>query len=134
MGCCVSTNIGAVMDELGVRLATVTGLRVFDFPPKSAQTPFAFVDMPSSIDYDATYGRGSDRYTINVYVAVTAQVDRSSRDAVAAYCGVGVGSIKNALEGATTVFTTRVQSATFGTIQMASGDFFGVTFQCDIAG
>lgn len=122
------------MDELGVRLATVTGLRVFDFPPKSAQAPFAFVDLPSSIDYDATYGRGSDRFTINVYVAVANQVDRSARDAVTAYCGTGAGSVKNALEGATTTFTTRVRTATFGTIQLASGDFLGVTFELDIAG
>lgn len=131
----MSVTLNSVMDELGVRLATITGLRVFDFAPKSAQAPFAFVNMPSSLDYDLTYGRGSDRFTVDVYVAVGNQVDRAARDAVAEYCATsGAASVKAALEGSTTDFTTRVQRVTFGSIQLASGDFFGAVFTVDCAG
>jgi hypothetical protein len=130
----MSLVLSAVMDELGVRLATISGLRVFDFPPKSAQAPFAFVDFPQRLDYDATYGRGSDRLTLDVYVAVANQVSRSTRDAIVAYCGTAAGSVKNALEGSTTSFTTRVTAVEFGQISLASGDFFGAVFTLDIAG
>lgn len=130
----MSVTLGSVMDELGLRLAAVPGLRIFDFPPKSAQAPFAFVDLPRQIDYDASFGRGSDRFGIDVYVAVANQVDRAARDALALYCGTGVGSVKDALEGSKAQFTARVQSVTFGTIQMASGDFLGAVFSVDIAG
>src|SRR3546814_14835611 len=89
------------MDDIGTALACITGLRVFDFPPKSAQPPFAFVDMPDSVAYDAAMKRGLDRMTINVVVCVADVVDRAVRDQIAAYAaGSGAKSIKEGLEAA----------------------------------
>ncbi len=123
-------TVGAVMDALGVQLSTVTGLRVFDFEPLSAQPPFAFVGMPDTLTYDQTFGRGSDRMTIPVVVCVGNQVDRAARDAISAYADGA--SIKAALQAAT-AFSCRVTDVTFGSVMLAGGNYFGATFSVDVS-
>ncbi len=94
----MSINVNTQMDAIGTALATITGLRVFDFRPGSAQPPFAFVDFPS-ITYDNTHARGTDRATFAVLVAVGSASDRASRDEIGAYiAGTGSSSIKTALD------------------------------------
>jgi hypothetical protein len=129
----MATNITTVMDDIGTALATITGLRVYDFPPKSAQPPFAFVDMPDTIEYDCTYQRGTDRCKLNVVVAVADVVDRSVRDQIAAYAaGSGVQSIKAVLDAASIGQTRRVVSADFRPIVVGGGMYFGAVFELDI--
>lgn len=131
----MAADLGSIMDEIGVALAAVTGLRVFDFPPKSAQPPFAFVNLPESVAYDLTYGRGFDRMTLQVFLAVASQVDRTSRDALVAYVsGTGPLSIKAAVEGAVSKVgaTVRVTQAQFATITLASGVYAGATFDLEV--
>lgn len=124
--------IGDVMDAIGVSLALVPGLRVFDFPPDAAVPPFAFVDMPESIQYDLTYGRGSDRFTLKVYVGVGSQRDRVARDKLAAYAA-GT-SIKAKIESTVLAGASmRVVSAEFGRIELAGGTYPGVIFTVDVA-
>lgn len=126
----MATSLGDVMDAVGAALANVDGLRVFDFPPQSAQPPFAYVDMPSSMDYDLTFGRGFDRFTLPVVVGVGTQVDRNTRDALAAV--VAGDSVKAAIESVEG-FVARVMSAEFVTVQLAGGAYPGVVFNVDIA-
>lgn len=96
----MSLNLNTAMDAIGTALGTVTGLRVFDFKPGSAQPPFAFVDLPT-ITYDYTKGRGTDRAEFPVLVAVGSASDRASRDEIGAYlAGSGSSSIKTALDSA----------------------------------
>lgn len=124
--------MGAVMDDLGARLGTITGLRVFDFPPLSAQAPFGFVNLPESINYDLTYGRGSDRMSVDVYVAVASVVDRAARDALSTFAA-GT-SVKAALElQPFTVGVYRVTSVDFGPIVLASQAYLGAVFHVDVA-
>ncbi len=92
----MALDVNVAMDAIGTALATITGLRVFDFRPGSAQPPFAFVDYPTG-DYDHTMARGTDRAVFPVLVAVGNASDRASRDAISAYI-VGVGSIKTAVD------------------------------------
>jgi hypothetical protein len=128
----VAGNIGATMDALGTALGNVTGLRVFDFPPKSAHPPFAFVDMPDSIEFDAAMVRGSDRLTINVVVCVGDAVDRVTRDKIAAYAaGSGAGSIKSAIESASNL-EARVTSVSFRPVVMGGSTYFGAVFAVDV--
>lgn len=130
----MAIDMSTVMTELGTALATIDGLRVFDFPPASAQPPFAFVNLPESIDYDLTYGRGSDRMTLEVFLGVANQVDRTSRDALAAYAsGSGDQSIKAAIEAADIGTSVRVTKAEFATIALSSGSYAGITFSVDVA-
>lgn len=130
----MAINLATVMDQIGVRLATITGLNVFDYAPKSAQVPFAFVDMPESIEYDLTAGRGSDRMTLRVFVAVADVLAESARDAVAEYAaGAGARSIKAAIEGGVVGSSVRVTRAEFGPIQLAAGAYAGAIFEVDVA-
>lgn len=127
-------NLGAVMDDLGTALDTITGLRVFDFPPKSAQPPFAFVDMPTQVDFDLAFRRGQDRMTINVVVCVPDVVDRVARDRIAEYAaGAGASSIKQVLEAAAGAWSSlRVASVEFRPVALAGQAYAGAVFAVDI--
>jgi hypothetical protein len=130
----MAINAATVMTELGVALSTISGLRVYDFPPKSAQAPFAFVDLPETISFDGTYRRGEDRMTVTVVVGVSSQVDRASADAALEYAaGSGSKSVKAAIDAATVGSSARVTQAQFGMIQLASSAFMGVTFTVDVS-
>lgn len=129
-----AANVAAVMDQIGVALGTITGLRVFDFPPKSAQPPFAFVDMPSSVEFDLSYGRGGDRATFVVVVAVADVVDRAARDAISAYAaGSGASSIKAVIDADPLIGTSaRVTSCQFRPVSLAAGTYAGCIFDVDV--
>lgn len=126
-------DIGTVMDQVGTALAAITDLRVYDFPPKSAQPPFVFVDLPDGIEFDTAMQRGCDRVSLPVVVAVSDVVDRASRDAIAAYCaGSGAESIRQAIDNATIGSTCRVQSVKFAPVTLAGNTFVGAVFTLDI--
>jgi hypothetical protein len=126
-----AANLDLIMNDLGTQLGTITGLRVFAFPPKSAQPPFAFVNLPSVVAYDATMKRGADRFTTEVWVGVPDVVDRAATARLALLvAGSGSGSVKAAVE-ASTVYDHRVTEARFSQIVLAAGSYSGVIFQVD---
>lgn len=126
-------NVATVMDQIGTALASINGLRVYDFPPKSAQPPFAFVDMPENVTFDLAYQRGADRATFVVVVAVADVVDRAARDQIATYAaGSGPASIKTVLDAATIGVSARVASCEFRPVQLAAGTYAGCIFDVDV--
>lgn len=95
----MALDLGAIMDAIGSRLATISGLRVADYPSDQANPPQAIVSLPTSIEYDAVMGRGADRAVIPVMVLVGRVSDRVARDLMCQYLsGTGSLSIKTALE------------------------------------
>ena len=129
--------MGAVMDGLGVRLATITGLRVYDYQADNVSPPAAVVALPQSLDYDHTMARGTDRATFPVHVLVGKVSDRASRDALAAYLAAsGAKSIKAAIEADKTLAgaaaTTRVMSAAVSVMTVAAVEHLAATFQIDV--
>lgn len=122
-----AADISTVMDDIGTALTTVSGLRVYDFPPKSAQPPFAFLDFPDHIDFDCAYGRGCDRATFHVIVGVADVVDRETRDQLVAY----VAQIKAALDGCAGQ-TCRVETCEFRPVTLAGVQTMGAVFALDI--
>lgn len=126
-------NLATVMDDIGTALTGITGLRVFDFPPNSAQPPFAFVDLPESIDFDLAMVRGYDRALVQVVVCVASVVDRAARDAIAEYAaGSGSKSVRAVLDAATIGETLRVESVQFRPVTLASGTYAGAVFSVDV--
>lgn len=108
-------DVNAVMNGVGTRLATITGLNVIDYVPESLSPPSAVVRIPS-VEYDSTMARGCDDGTLTVEVYVSRADAESSRDELAAYmAGSGSKSIKAAIEGDVTLGgaadTVRVVSA-----------------------
>lgn len=128
----MSIDIAAVMNDLETRLATVSGLRVYGFPPLSAQPPFAYVNLPDSVEYDLTFARGSDRMTIEVHVGVANQVDRVSRDQIVAWASGSPTGLKAIIE-ASTAYDYRVMTAEFATIALSSGAYAGLVLLVDVA-
>lgn len=127
-----AANFGDIMDDLAVQLDTVTGLRVFAFPPKSATPPFAFVNMPDVVAYDLTFGRGMDRFTFEVWVGIADVVDRATRAKCAQFAaGSGSLSIKQAIE-ASTVHDYRVTEAKFQSFTLGAVQYSGIMLTVDV--
>lgn len=130
-------NIANVMDELATQLDTIAGLRVYDFPPGSAVPPFAVIGFPDSIDYDATYGRGSDTTTVPVVICVGRASERVAHDQIAAYTdGSGSTSVKTVLEAHTytSCDSILVRKATFDIYTLGGTDYRAAVFSIDIVG
>lgn len=125
----MALNINTAMDAIGTALGTITGLRVFDFKPGSAQPPFAFVDYPT-VTYDHTHARGTDRATFPVLVAVGNASDRASRDEISAYtAGTGSSSIKAALDSGG---VRRVTGAEPVDLVLAAGTYMAYRFDVEV--
>jgi hypothetical protein len=79
-------------------LATINGLRTFDYQPDNINPPIAIV-FPVSLNYDETFHRGMQTYTFAVQVIVGRVSERSGQSAIDAYCSsTGASSIKLAIE------------------------------------
>jgi hypothetical protein len=126
-----------VMDAVGTALQQVDGLRVFPYWADRVTPPFAIVEFPDRIDYDATMVRGGDRLTLKVMVGVARTDARTARDALAVYAdGSGAASVKAAIEAysATAYGSARVESADFGMVTVAATEYLAATFTLDIIG
>jgi hypothetical protein len=129
-------NISDVMDELGAKLDTITGLRVYPYPANKVTPPAAIV-LADIYTYDETYARGMDRLALVVDVVLSAVTDRASRDAIALYAsGSGPASVKRALETGPHVAmdTVRVTSVEFGRTTVAAVEYLLAKFHVDITG
>jgi len=134
-------NLAAVMQEIADQLDTITGLRVHAFPPDKITPPAAITTYPESLDYDSTYGRGSDRLTLPVILVVGKVSARASRADIARFAdGSGTASVKTVLEsgpggsGYTTFDSVRVMRAVFDVVTIAGVEYLAATFTLDIIG
>lgn len=123
--------ISDVTTDIETQLGTISGLTVFPFPPKSGVPPFAFVNLPEEITYDATFGRGQDRFTLDVYVCTGAVLARDSADALTAWAAGDASGVKHAIE-ASTNYDYRVVKASFVQVSLAAASYAGVVFTVDI--
>ena len=130
-------NILDVMDQIAARLQTISGLRVWAYPPDDIYVPAAIVSWPDRYDFDQTYGRGMDRMTIPILVLVERTSDRAARSALAIYChGSGSSSVKQVLESGTysALDSLRVESIAFDVVTFAGTDYWAATFSIDVVG
>lgn len=129
--------VSDLMDELATQLETISGLRCFAYPPDSLTPPAAVVSYPDVINYDATYGRGSDTLTLPVMVLVGRPTDRTARDLLSAYVdGSGSKSVKAVLEAGTyTAFDSiRVASAEIDVVTIGATPYLNAEFSVEITG
>lgn len=137
VGPVVALDLNATMNALGVRLATIAGLRVYDYPPDAVATPAGVIAYPATVDYDQTYQGGADRAMFPVHVLAGKVSDRASRDVIGAYVGrSGALSVKTTLEADPTlagaVDSLRVMAASFGTINVGGLDYLAATFDVEV--
>lgn len=87
-----------VKDGLATALATITGLRVFDYVPDGISPPAAVVE-PLEIDYDSAMQDGLTFYRAYILVIVGRMSDRSAQEKLDGYITTtGAGSVKAAIE------------------------------------
>lgn len=101
--------MAAIMAEVVTRLQTVPSLAVhFGYPGKLNRVPAAVVYPPERIDFDLTYGRGTDQYPdLIVVVFVRRNTPRQSITDIAPYlAGSGASSIKAKLDTSTAGYTS----------------------------
>lgn len=132
-------NLADVMGEVGDALETIEDLkgRVFRYPSDNVAPPAAIVGLPDEITYDETYGRGSDRLSVPVFVLVSRADMRVAVETLAAYCdGSGFQSVKAAIDNHdyTACDTVRVASATFDVVPVAGVEQLTVEFILDVFG
>ena len=96
-------NLLTLMTEIDTRLKTITGLHVhLGYPGKLSALPAAVQYPPERIDFDLTYGRGTDAYPdLVVVVFVRRNTPRQAITDITPFLnGVGAQSIKAKLDTA----------------------------------
>jgi hypothetical protein len=130
-------DIGAVMDQVAARLATIADLRTYAYPRSAITPPAAVVSYPETVTFDVTYGRGMDQLTLPIVLAVGKPTERATRDQAAAFAdGAGAESIKQVLESGTyTAFDdVRVSSVDFDVVTIGGVAYLAAIFTAEIAG
>lgn len=125
-------NGAATIEQVGIG-----GLRTYAYPTDSIAVPAAVIAFPESLEYDQTYGRGSDRMTLPLHVLVGRVSDRTAQDDLGAFAdGSGAESVKQVLENGsyTALDSLRVMDAQFGTFTVNGIDYLGATFRVDVFG
>lgn len=124
-------TVSQVTTGLKNRLATISGLRAFDYQPEQLNPPVAF-PVIESVEYHAAMGGGDVQMRFNVFVIVGRYLDRvahANLDGFLSYSGAT--SLRAALEGDRTLGgvaqTLIVDSATsISSLTVADADFLQV--------
>jgi hypothetical protein len=131
----VALNVNVVREAIAESIRGVGGVYAYSYPPDTAQPPFAYVDMPQSIDYDLSFGRGADRMTIQVHVGVTRSMDAAAADAIGELAATsGPNSLKVAIESGQFGTNIRVARAEFAQIALNDATYAGLVLTLDWAG
>lgn len=135
-------NINDVSTEVGGKLvAAEVGLRVLAWDADSISPPGVLFALPTDYRYDATYGRGSDEFTLPMIVLVGKSDARTARTRLGLYLnGEGTQSIKSIVDSSNTntyesCDTVRVQEATdIGPYVAGAITYLGATLNARITG
>ncbi len=124
-------TVSQVMTGVKNRLATITGLRVFDFQPDNINPPSAFPQI-DSVEYHGAFGGGDVRFNMTVVTIVGRVSDRTAQSSLDTYLSYsGAGSIRQAIEGDPTlggVASTLVvsQSANIRTLAIGEAEYLSI--------
>lgn len=135
-------NINDVAAEVGATIvAADIGLRVLAWDADSISPPGVIFALPTEYEYDKTYGRGSDEFTLPIIVLVGKSDSRTARTRLGLYLnGSGPKSLKSIVDSSksnpyVTCDTVRVQQATdIGPYTAGSIAYLGATLNTRITG
>ena len=131
-------NLTNIRNEIGNNLANITSLSVFKFVPDSIEPPTAVVGVMDTITYDDTMARGSDRYSVPVYLYVSRVDAQDSQETLDGFLvSSGANSVKAQIESDTTLNgeaqSVRVVSAgNYGVYEINNINYLGVEFIVEV--
>lgn len=125
-------NLTNTMDGLAA-LALTSGLpnNVYAFPVPNITTPCTVIGYPTQIDFDLTFGRGSDRASLPVWVVVGTTGNKDARDRLSAILA-DTSSIKSAFDGNQSFGSVRVVDARITEITVGAINYLAVEFTIDV--
>jgi len=123
-------NLATIRDDLKTRLATISGLQVYDTVPAKPEVPCAIV-QPDTVTVHSSFDRGSCDVRFTVLVLVQCADWPSAQDALDGYASIGTtGSVVDALETAAggSEFVTVDTIDGYGTVTAGENMYGAVTF------
>lgn len=133
----MAASLAEIADGLETRLATITGLRVFDHVPDVFAPPCAFV-FPDSVEYWNAFSGGDPEHTYTVTVVTGRNSDRANQRSLYAYMAYdGASSVRAAIEADRTlggvVQTLLVERAdNVRMISQGEANYLAADFRCRI--
>ncbi len=127
-------NVGAVMDALALALTNASITKhVYAWPSESVVVPAAIVGYPDPIDFDMTFGRGSDSATFPIWLVVGKVSERTARNILSAYI-TGATGIKNTLDGnlSGSVQSCRVVDCKIESVAIGGVPYLAARFDCEV--
>lgn len=126
--------LGATMQAIADRLVAAGVVTdAYGWPNRNATPISAIVSYPASIEFDATFGRGSDKAVFPVFVICGDVAAEDTRDVLSVYVS-GVGSVKDALDGTLggVVQTARVTDCEIAVINLAGVDYMAARYEIEV--
>ena len=134
-------TFSSIRDGLKTRLATISGVTVYDTVPDFLDPPAIIIAPFNTLNFDTTMARGADTYEIPVILYIQRVNAASAQDSLDAFlASSGGSSVKAAIEGDLTLggaaLSARVVSATdYGEYEVSQGtSYLGVTFNIEVIG
>jgi hypothetical protein len=133
-------NLADVLEELAGRVRPIPGLNsCLPYPPDRLVPPGGFLRLPDTIEFDTTYGRGTDSMDMFLLI-VAGKVDAASAHRhLAKYAsGSGEHSVKARIEAAdptpTSYDDAHVRSCDFAVTDIASVPLLAAIFTIRVVG
>lgn len=126
-------DLSAVMDAVAANVPEALTKRAYAWPVETVSPPCAVVGYPTSIDFDATFGRGSDKVVMPLWFVVGAVSDKAARDALSAVIA-GADAVKDSLDGdlSGTVQTCRVTDCQIDQLLIGAITYLTARFTLEI--
>lgn len=127
-----------IRNEIGNNLANITSLTVYKYIPDSVEPPTAVVGVVERIEYDNSFARGSDTYTIPVILYISRVDAQLSQETLDSYLqSSGANSVKAQIESDLSLngeaSSVRVTDATdYGVYNVNNIDYLGVQFSVEV--
>ena len=131
-------TLTGIRQGIGTALESITSLTVKDYVPDSIEPPTAVVGVVENIVYDSTMARGSDTYTIPIFLYVSRVDAKDSQETLDAYLApTGSSSIKQAVESDTSLggacdSVRVVEADNYGVYNINNINYLGVEFEVEI--
>jgi len=132
-----TATFSGLRTALAAQLATIRGLRTAATVPDNPAPPVAVI-VPVNVEYDTSFGRGTDTYTFSVLLIVGRMSERTAQTTLDAYINpTGATSIKAAINADPTLGgacqSARVTNmVNYGSLIVGDTEYLSADFQITI--